>query len=111
MAKKLKAQPINNFYAGEGANGGCFFEIADSDKPQHARLCVGWSCVIVHDEEIPVTWLSEIIAVAKDHEGGIAGFLLAHGEGYALACDPPPKRLINEENVDADSKKHMETPG
>lgn len=85
---------INSLYAGEGANGGCFFEIEDGDKPQHARLRVGWSCVIVHDDkvEIPISWLSEVIAIATGHKGGIVGFLEEHKQEYALVCDPPEKK-------------------
>lgn len=52
----------------------------------------GWSCVIVCDQEIPISWLSEIIAIATHHEGGIAGFLKTQqygGDSYALMCDPP----------------------
>jgi hypothetical protein len=79
-----------NRYAGEGARGGCFFEIDASEKEDFARLRVGWSCVIVHDSEIPVTWLSEVIAIATGHPGGIAKFLADHnyGGGYALMCNP-----------------------
>lgn len=77
-------------YAGEGARGGCFFEVEPSEKEGFARLDVGWSCVIVHRGEIPVTWLSEIIAIATGHPGGVAKFLADHnyGGGYALMCDP-----------------------
>jgi hypothetical protein len=80
-----------NQYAGEGARGGCFFEISEGESEGMARLGVGWSCVRVYDDEIPVTWLSEIIAIVTDHEGGIAGFLEKHNYsgGYALQCDPP----------------------
>jgi len=80
-----------NAFNGEGANGGCFFEIEATERNNIASLRAGWSCVIVHDGEIPVTWLSEIIAIATGHEGGIAGFLKQHnyGGGYALVCDPP----------------------
>lgn len=82
-----------NRYIGEGARGGCYFEIRGSDLPEHAELDVGWSCVVVHRGAIPVTWLSEIIAIATNHEGGIPGFLRAHnhetgGYSYALMCDP-----------------------
>jgi hypothetical protein len=84
-----------NRFAGEGANGGCFFEI-NSEREGVAHLTVGWSCVIVHDAEIPVTWLSEIMAIATGHSGGIAGFLREHegaiGGGYALMCDPEPAK-------------------
>ncbi len=82
-----------NAYHGEGARGGCYVEIAASDdKPEHVHLAVGWSCVRVHDAEIPVTWLAELIAIATEHKDGIAGFLRAHDYGspsYALMCDPP----------------------
>ena len=83
-----KHQCANKFYA-EGAKGGCFFEIEES-KEGFARLDVGWSCVIVHQREIPISWLSEIIAIATSHKDGVAGFLAEHryGGGYALNCDP-----------------------
>lgn len=82
-----------NRFAGEGARGGCYFEVdrpVGYDKDEKAHLNVGWSCVVVHDAEIPITWLSEVIAIAAGHEGGIAGFLKHHnyGGGYALQCDP-----------------------
>lgn len=88
MAKKINRI---NAYFGEGGNGGCFFQIADGDKPQHVLLRVGWSCVIVHDDdkEIPVTWLAEVISIATSHKGGIVGFLEEHNQEYALVCDPP----------------------
>jgi hypothetical protein len=79
-------------YAGDGAKGGCYFEIEPSEKPEHAHLDVGHSCVVVHRGEIPVTWLAELVAIATSHKGGIAGFLAEHatalGGSYALECDP-----------------------
>lgn len=97
MTKKQKP-PIHNFFSAEGANGGCFIEIEDGEKPQHVRLRVGWSCVIVHDDEIPVSWLSELVAIATAHKDGIVGYLKEHGEGgdvgsYALMCDPPKESI------------------
>lgn len=85
--KKHKCQ---NRYAGEGARGGCYFEIEPSDKEGVAVLGAGWSCVVVHRGEIPVTWLAELVAIATGHPGGIAQFLADHnyGGGYALICDP-----------------------
>lgn len=79
-----------NQYAGEGARGGCYFEISPSAREGVAFLDVGWSCVRVHDGEIPVSWLSEVIAIATGHPGGIEKFLADHnyGGGYALMCDP-----------------------
>lgn len=80
-----------NSFAGEGANGGCHFEIEQGDKEGTAFLHVGWSCVRVHDDDIPITWLAELIAIATAHKGGIAGFLREHdygGPSYALMCDP-----------------------
>lgn len=78
-------------YHGEGANGGCYFEIEPTEKDGIALLDVGWSCVVVHRAEIPITWLAEIIAIATGHKGGIAGFLRDYGEdSYALMCNPPP---------------------
>ncbi len=81
-----------NRYAGEGAKGGCFVEIEPAGKEGVAHLDVGWSCVIVHQGEIPVSWLAEVIAIATSHKGGVAGFLEEHrygGDSYALMCDPP----------------------
>ena len=78
-----------NRYAGE--SGGCYFEIGPSKKEGRAVLDVGWSCVVVHRGEIPVSWLSELIAIATGHKGGIAGFLAEQrygGDSYALMCDP-----------------------
>lgn len=80
-----------NQYRGEGAKGGCYFNIDETEKDGIARLDVGWSCVVVHDAEISVTWLSEIIAIATAHKGGVAGFLAEHdygGGSYALMRDP-----------------------
>ncbi len=81
-----------NRFGGDGARGGSFFEI-ESPNYEHgtAALKVGHSCVVVHDAEIPITWLAEIIAIATGHKGGIAGFLKDHawsGDSYALMCDP-----------------------
>jgi hypothetical protein len=83
-----------NSYHGDGARGGCFFEIRASETEERAELDVGHSCVVVHRGEIPVTWLAELVAIATLHKGGIAGFLAEHGYGgpdngsYALMCDP-----------------------
>jgi hypothetical protein len=87
----MKRANPNNF-SGDGANGGCFFQI-ESDGMQEgaAFLEVGWSCVHVYRGLIPITWLAELIAIATAHEGGIAGFLREHDYGdpsYALMCDP-----------------------
>lgn len=84
-----KHQCPNRFH-GEGARGGCYVEIQPGETDDMARLEVGWSCVIVHRQEIPITWLSEIIAIATAHRGGVAGFLTEHnyGGGYALQCNP-----------------------
>lgn len=80
-----------NRYFGEGANGGCFFEIEELDEATHATLVVGYSCVIVHRDKIPITWLAELVAIATEHKDGIAGFLRQHQgvDSYALMCDPP----------------------
>lgn len=80
-----------NRYQGDGARGGCYFEVEAAEREGMAQLDVGWSCVVVHRGEIPVTWLSEVIAIATAHKGGIAGFLAEHnyGGGYAMDCDPP----------------------
>jgi hypothetical protein len=90
-----------NAYHGEGARGACYVEIEAADIEGYAQLCVGWSCVVVHSGAIPVSWLSEIIAIATGHEGGIPGFLAEHRYGddssYALMCDPseqPPNDTI-----------------
>lgn len=83
-----------NAYHGDGARGGCYVVISASDREEMANLEVGWSCVRVHDKEIPVTWLAELIAIATGHTGGIAGFLAEHDYGnpsYALMCDPAGK--------------------
>lgn len=91
MTMKMTKHVCANSYRGDGARGGCYFEI-DEAKKDMAELRVGWSCVMVHDGEIPISWLSEIIAIATAHKGGIAGFLAHHnyGGGYALLCDPAP---------------------
>lgn len=84
-----------NYYHGEGARGGCYVEIGAGKTPDHAQLDVGWSCVVVHQTEIPVSWLAELVAIATAHSDGIAGFLKEHGCGgpddgsYALWVDPP----------------------
>lgn len=85
----------NTFY-GDGAKGGCYIRIHDGypQKEGAAFLEVGWSCVRVHSQEIPVSWLAELVAIATDHKGGIPGFLKDHdysGESYAMMCDPPEK--------------------
>ncbi len=93
MAAGRKGHICPNAYHVEGARGGCYFEITAGDKPEHARLDVGWSCVTVLRSEIPVTWLTELIAIATGHRGGIAGFLAESrygGPSYALECDPAP---------------------
>lgn len=84
-----------NAFAGEGANGGCYVQIRD-DGNEHPTLEVGWSCVRVYSQAMPITWLAEIIAIASAPEhGGVAGFLEKHrygGASYALACDPAPSK-------------------
>lgn len=83
---------VRNMGVRDGARGGCYFEIEPSEKEGMAQLNVGWSYVVVHRDEIPVSWLSEVIAIATGHKGGIAGFLAEHrygGDSYALMCDPP----------------------
>lgn len=87
MAKHV----CRNLYHGDGARGGCYVMAEPGDKPETISLDVGWSCVVVHRDTIPVTWLAELVAIATAHEGGIAGFLKAHDYGspsYALMCDP-----------------------
>ena len=81
-----------NRFGGDGAHGGSFFEI-DSPNYEHgtANVRVGHSCVIVHDAQIPITWIAELFAIATEHKGGIKGFLQDRswsGESYALMCDP-----------------------
>ncbi len=86
-----------NQYAGEGARGGCYFEIAAGEKDEFANLDVGWSCARVHNGEIPVSWLSEVIAIATAHKGGVAGFLAEHqygGQSYALMCNPVKEKAV-----------------
>jgi len=88
----VRKQKKENKFGGEGARGGSFFEIESPDYEHgKARLRVGHSCVIVHDADIPITWLAELVAIATEHTGGIKGFLAAHqwsGSSYALMCDP-----------------------
>ena len=90
-AKKKRLKPPLNFFAGEGARGGCFFEIESEGPDKPANLRVGWSCVIVHDGDIPITWLAELVAIATAHKDGVAGFLKEqnYAGGYALEVDPP----------------------
>lgn len=89
-----------NRFAQDGARGGCFFQIETGEKDETAVLDVGWSCVVVHRGEIPISWLAELVAIATQHPQKIAGFLKEHGIGgadshpvagqsYALMCDPP----------------------
>jgi hypothetical protein len=80
-----------NRFQGEGAKGACLVEIEPGASEGMAHLVVGWSCVYVHQQDIPISWLSEIIAIASGHQGGISGFLAEHkcGGGYALVVDPP----------------------
>jgi hypothetical protein len=88
----MEKHKCENRFGGDGARGGSFFEI-DSPNYEHgkANLRVGHSCVIVHDAEIPITWLAELVAIATEHKDGIKGFLAEHswgGDSYALMCDP-----------------------
>lgn len=95
-----------NSYHDEGARGGVYVRIEATNHEGVAHLDVGWSCVVVHNKFIPVTWLAEIIAIATGHQGGIEGFLKANGIGgdddshgsYALMCDPalPPGDIYTE---------------
>lgn len=96
--KKSRARPgrvvhTNDFgYEGEGANGCCYVCITPSHREGFAYLDVGWSCVVVHNKDIPVTWLAELVAIATGHKDGVAGFLRDQrygGDSYALMCDPP----------------------
>ena len=94
MGRPKTVQVFRNKFHAEGARGGCYFEIDGiPGKPESAILNVGWSCVTVHQREIPISWLAEIIAIATHHKDGIAGFLKEHedkhGGSYALLCDPP----------------------
>ena len=89
ISKAIAKAKTNQFYA-EGANGGCYFRIEEL-KNKLIHMDVGWSCVVVHDDSIPISWLSELIAIATSHEGGIGGFLASYqysGSSYALMCDP-----------------------
>ena len=93
MSKRKHVCP--NSFAGEGAKGGCYFEIQAEGGASVANLGVGWSCVVVHDGPIHVTWLAELIAIATGHKGGIKGFLEEQrygGDSYALMCDPEPAK-------------------
>jgi len=89
-----------NRFGGSGASGGSFFEISSpSYDHETATLYVGHSCVIVHQKEIPITWLAELIAIATEHKGGIAAFLQHHGwsgDSYALMCDPAQEAKPND---------------
>lgn len=81
-----------NAYHGQGARGGCYVELSESNSSEEARLDVGWSCVVVHQKSIPISWLAELVAIATAHKGGIVGFLREHDYGspsYALMCNPP----------------------
>lgn len=91
--KRRKGHVCPNAFHGEGARGGCYFEIADAGKDGIAHVDVGWSCVVVHQRPIPISWLAELVAIATAHKGGIVGFLQEHnyGGGYALMCNPPEK--------------------
>lgn len=79
-----------NRFGGEGAKGGCFFEIEGDSSNSVVDLKVGWSCVVVHDGPIHITWLAELIAIASGHKGGVKGFLeeQRYAGGYALMVDP-----------------------
>ena len=82
----------NNRFGGDGARGGSFFEI-ESPNYEHgtANVKVGHSCVIVCDQELPITWIAELFAIATEHKDGISGFLRENqwgGDSYALMCDP-----------------------
>lgn len=97
MSKRKGHVCPNRFHA-EGARGGAYIEVDEYECPEgHIRLDVGWSCVVVHSDNVPVpvTWIAEVIAIATAHKGGIAGFLAEQGygggESWALAVDPPPK--------------------
>jgi len=108
-AKRKRLHVCENRFTGEGARGGCFFEIDNAEGPVAMR--VGWSCVIVHDGAIPVSWLSEVIAIATGHKDGIPGFLKAHnyGGGYALMVDPPKVPEV-EPKSSVDSKIILDDP-
>lgn len=87
----------NHRYSGDGAKGACYVDI-EYLREGVAHLEVGWSCVVVYNQDIPVSWLAEVIEIASSHEGGVEGFLSEHGKGgsdngdndsYALWVDPP----------------------
>ena len=91
----VKHNKCPNQFHRDGAKGDSYFEISsDRSKEGYANLSVGHLCVVVYDAEIPITWLAEIVAIASEHKGGIAGFLREHrwsGDSYALLCDPELK--------------------
>lgn len=107
MTSKKARSKVRNAFHSEGARGGCFFIISEAEEKDScgdpvARIEVGWSCVIVagnlgRNSVVPISWLSELIAIATSHEGGIVGFLQEHryggSESYALSCDPPRESL------------------
>ncbi len=82
-----------NAYNGEGAKGGAYLQLSDFDcRDGEVRLEAGWSCVIVHQKPVPISWIAELIAIATAHKDGIVGFLREQeygGPSWALMCDPP----------------------
>ena len=93
--KRVRRAPTRhvcpNAFHGEGARGACYIRITATENEGAAHVDVGHSCVGVHDGPMPISWLSELVAIATAHDGGVAGFLKANanGDSYALACDPP----------------------
>ena len=73
----------------EGANGGSFVFLEESQRKGFCRVRVGHSCVITVDQDVPVTWLAAILTRAKD-----AGLKESMGDpsnfpaDYALMCNP-----------------------
>lgn len=84
-----KAQSIPTYVNVEGARGGSYVHLEQSEREGYCRVEVGHSCVVTVDCELPVTWLAAILTNAKD-----VGFRSAMGDfgqfpaDYALMCDP-----------------------
>ncbi len=80
---------MSNLVALEGANGGSFVEIEETETEGQCHIRVGHSCVVTVNCELPVTWLAAILTHAKN-----IGFENAMGErdefpaDYAIMCDP-----------------------
>jgi hypothetical protein len=87
---KMKAPEVLEV---EGARGGSYVRLEQTETEGVCRIEVGHSCVRTVSQNIPVTWLAAILTHAKD-----IGFTAAMGDAekfpadYALMCDPEGKR-------------------